>query len=987
MLSQQLAKGWEYLARHLVLLPSPYPGCILFFTVAADHEPASIFHVRGTTLESAWREGATRVRQWAWARQRDAVQLRIDWVQDITPLPPGSSLPDTAQAGPLAVADAGLERAELLHGRGFAASPSPAQQPPCVGGGAGPHAPACLLLHLRGIYLSATEPPQPVPRPLPAQARPGRCGPMHELPLRAALALLLDQQRGDGSWPGAEDACDHLGLTYALLLGQRHAGKAPLAKAIDRAIGRAIDHLARRLARPAAGRLAAALALLVLARYAADACTPAGAARHRLRSAALQQMDRLAEALLRAPGPGTPQPLDMAWASLAMQAYADSRLHTQAPPVLRAAQGGQDGRDVQDGPGSLSPAFIQAALSARQDQDNAGAGARWIGIALAESIQRAPQPRMLAEQAPPPWRSRLQCLLQALHSRAVWPEEALYLPPPQRRLAAFLRAESRQILQDPAETARLLVHGLAALQLRDCLAQALHAGAPRPQPAHPPPGAGHGPAHSPQPMRWPAATMAEAMQGRWMNLLACRPPPDCLGVDASRPHHLAGGAMLVRGAGMAYGVPGAALQSVRAGALISSSPHGLFKYGLPVLHVPDLPAGLANLARAARQRVKAPVVAVTGCAGKTSTLGMLRRCLQQGEDARADALLSQGTALQMVNWSDTAACALLELPLQTLCEDLALAMPDVLVFTNITFENTPHTGNSLKDKTYRDPERTVLTEVVSAMQRMHKGSCLVVPQEIGSQPVLRQAASSHGIRLITFGPAAGAVVREMAFHEGGLQIQCSRQRLSIALQSDGHHMALNAQAALGALLALGLPLHSAACRLAGWVPRPGAGQPQWLPSGICLLDHSMSNHLLSVKAAFSQLCMHARQGGRRLVVLAGIESPQASLDTAQLALEPLVRSAPARRVLLYGEPLRQLAMALGDLLHVNWYDDLNQLICSLLRTLEQGDTVLLAGRACTNLVIAADAIRDFHGERGWNAIGPRAVHPHSFHQIKMNKHS
>ena len=53
MLSQQLANGLEYLARHMVLLPEPYPGCILFFTVAAENKAASVFPVRATTLEAA----------------------------------------------------------------------------------------------------------------------------------------------------------------------------------------------------------------------------------------------------------------------------------------------------------------------------------------------------------------------------------------------------------------------------------------------------------------------------------------------------------------------------------------------------------------------------------------------------------------------------------------------------------------------------------------------------------------------------------------------------------------------------------------------------------------------------------------------------------------------------------------------------------------------------------------------------------------------
>ncbi|MBA4005130.1 MAG: Mur ligase, partial [Delftia sp.] len=207
------------------------------------------------------------------------------------------------------------------------------------------------------------------------------------------------------------------------------------------------------------------------------------------------------------------------------------------------------------------------------------------------------------------------------------------------------------------------------------------------------------------------------------------------------------------------------------------------------------------------------------------------------------------------------------------------------------------------------------------------------------------------------------------------------------LQSDGHHMALNAQAALAALHALGYAPAQVQASLAHWQPMIGAGQPQFLPSGICLLDHSLSNHLLSMTAAFSQLQSVAPHVSRRLIVLAGIQPGQASIDAAQLALEPLVRDAQARRVLLYGEPLRPLAAALGDLLHVNWYDDLNQLICSLLRTTHKGDTVLLAGRATTNLALAADAIRDSFSGHGSHPITPIQAPCFDPHQKQMNMHS
>ncbi len=1064
MLSQQLANGLEYLARHMVLLPEPYPGCILFFTVSAENKVASVFHVRATTLEAAWREGATRVRQWAWARKRDEVDLRIDWAQDITPLKADSPLPDCsawtqAPMRSLALADASLERAQLLQ----PLLPDPHPLGSETGSAQPPLHPPCLLLHLRGIYISGEQPALAVPRTDPPEQRLWP----HLVPVHAALQQLLAQQGKDGSWPGCEDVCDHLGVTYALLQAQRHAGSAALAQAI----ALAVDHVEQRLQPLPGDCLPSALAMLVLARHLRNSFVLGQGADSQARARIPALMDPLAESLLsmaaasastteaaaaaaNAAEAGTPrsgQPM-LTWAELAMHVYASSRPPTSDSPTLRAA------RSALPDTAALPAAFLQAALPQllgmdggndgndgnRDDGesvDKAGAPcARWIGIALVESLQLdaglEPQPTDLLRQ----WQISLQRHLQGMAQRAIWPEQALYLPPARRRHAAFADASLRQVLQSPREIAWLLASSLAGLELLDALTQALraatsHAAAESEEDALPAQAghalsAGDSPAKASPPspslsitpradvtagqpafpptagsmypsMSWDRASLAELMNGCWLDATTepgTDPSTDsgtdsgtgCAGLDASRLHHQPGAAVLVRRAGMALGVQAAALPTLRASALISSSPQGLLDHGVPVLHVPDMEEGLRNLAQAARRRIQSPVVAVSGCVGKTSTLGMMRQCLQDGGDARGDALLSQGTALQMINWSEASPCALLELPLQALRGDLPLIDPDILVITNLSINNTPHSGESEPSGQAGLPgERKyeALQEVLEAMQHMHKGSALVTDQDIGENPSVIEHAKRMGLRLITFGPHCNAQVREMGFHNGNLQIGMGSLRLGISLQSDGHHMALNAQAALAALHALGYAPAQVQASLAHWQPMIGAGQPQFLPSGICLLDHSLSNHLLSMTAAFSQLQSVAPHVSRRLIVLAGIQPGQASIDAAQLALEPLVRDAQARRVLLYGEPLRPLAAALGDLLHVNWYDDLNQLICSLLRTTHKGDTVLLAGRATTNLALAADAIRDSFSGHGSHPITPIQAPCFDPHQKQMNMHS
>ncbi len=351
MLSQQLANGLEYLARHMVLLPEPYPGCILFFTVSAENKVASVFHVRATTLEAAWREGATRVRQWAWARKRDEVDLRIDWAQDITPLKADSPLPDCsawtqAPMRSLALADASLERAQLLQ----PLLPDPHPLGSETGSAQPPLHPPCLVLHLRGIYISGEQPALPVPRTDPPEQRLWP----HLVPVHAALQQLLAQQGKDGSWPGCEDVCDHLGVTYALLQAQRHAGSAALAQAI----ALAVDHVEQRLQPLPGDCLPSALAMLVLARHLRNSFVLGQGADSQARARIPALMDPLAESLLsmaaasastteaaaaaaNAAEAGTPrsgQPM-LTWAELAMHVYASSRPpHQRQPHAARGAQ-------------------------------------------------------------------------------------------------------------------------------------------------------------------------------------------------------------------------------------------------------------------------------------------------------------------------------------------------------------------------------------------------------------------------------------------------------------------------------------------------------------------------------------------------------------------------------------------------------------------------------------------------------------------------
>lgn len=969
-LSQQLCRCRRYLEQHLVLLPEPYPGCILFFTVAAQGQQACVFYVRAATLEAAWREGATRVRQWAWARKQSKVELRVDWVLNIASLPNSDFLrlpPDPTQNW--ALADTELEHARLVLQQlsneanetlsGFQDKSSPESLTKS----------SALLLGLQGVFIGDKEAATAVPRMHPLFEGVQQSPILPEALLRSTSRLLLSHQRPDGDWPCNRCLADHLGLTYTLLLIQRYTKQADLSTAIHRAF----KHLEEKLQYLPHDHEHLSLAMLVMVRHAHQLHFAETVKAEGEKDSLHASMERVASSLL--PFADSSRPDERAWSSLALSAF----MRCNAGIGFRTAPGTLFGSPFQQ------DFFIEHFC--QQHQAGRLLHVHWLPAAVIESVLLGldSPPRFIG---PPSDRSgSLREILQALSHRMVFPEQAIYLSPSARSQAAFFHGGGHdELLADARTSAYLLMTAIAALELQRARAKPsrsflgpdvqefshrtdertldqsmdrMHRSAMM-APSHAStqsesPGISRIYQTSP-PMSWDSSTLAHITGGTWFNLH--QQALLCSGLDINRLHHLPGSAVLVRHAGTSIGIPPAALQTLQAAALISNQPHGLSGYGVPVLHVPRIDKGLRSWAQASRLRIKAPVVAATGCAGKTSILSMLRHSLQGMEDPRADALLAQDAPIQMINWSEAAPCALIELPLSTLLDELPWIQPDIVVISNLDFIENHKQINPTKEKDLllHKKKRNYLLEKI--IRSLRQGSTLVIDSKLGAQPCIVQAAVDAEIRLSTFGRGSGAHIRELSYRQGSWEISTGKGNLQLRLQSDGHHMAQNAQAVLATLQSLGKNLEGVQELLQDWQPLQGTGQPQLLSNGVRLLDHSQSSHIVSMQAAFTQLQAHAPLSGHRVIALAGIQAVANDLESSQLLLEPLIRSTQAKHVLLYGEPLRRLASALYDLPQVYWYDDLNRLVDFLLRTTRAGDTVLLAGRTATNLAIAADALRE-----------------------------
>ncbi len=386
-LALQLSASLKHLEKHITLLPEPYPCCMLFFTLAAEGKEACVFIVRRATLEAAWREGATRVRQWAWVRKLNAVDLRIDWLHEITEL--GNRIPLLRQLGSAsawALADHDLEYAELLPPMelsNIGQTILDTRLKTCASTHDTPAgAPANLLLRLQGLHidrngvqtaLPQTQNPQYLP---PRPIEPWR-------PFTPALHMLCQQQQREGNWLNVV-GCDHLGMMYALLLAQRHVVKttlthAMLVQAIDHAMAYLQKSIATLLLRTHAAHIEQAMCLLIFTRYLSSR-NGCGAFPD-----LIDHMERLAKKLRSCANSASPH--SKPWISLALGAFEQCKTHVNCQPIISVTF--RTGPAGECTPESAFRPFCKSPTTNHQSDndfhDDGFGNQRWQAISIAES--------------------------------------------------------------------------------------------------------------------------------------------------------------------------------------------------------------------------------------------------------------------------------------------------------------------------------------------------------------------------------------------------------------------------------------------------------------------------------------------------------------------------------------------------------------------------------------------------------------------------
>jgi len=312
---------------------------------------------------------------------------------------------------------------------------------------------------------------------------------------------------------------------------------------------------------------------------------------------------------------------------------------------------------------------------------------------------------------------------------------------------------------------------------------------------------------------WTVDAMAEAMSAERQGAVA----PSVSGISIDSRTIVAGDAFFAlsdRRDGHEF--VAAALAAGAGLAVVAADRRAQFPADAPLLVVPDVLAGLRDLAAAARARTQAKVIGVTGSVGKTGTKEALRLALSKDGETHASVASYNnhwGVPLSLARCPQSARYAVLEMGMNhagELAPLSRLARPHIALITTIAPVHLEFFGS--------------LTKIADAKAEIFLGleadGAAVLNRDIKQFAHLKRRAKEAGVaRVVSFGEHAKADARLIKYalhpHCSTVVAQILGTELTYKIGAPGRHL-------------VGIRLRC--WRLRCW-PEPISRSPRWhLPS-------------------------------------------------------------------------------------------------------------------------------------------------------------
>jgi UDP-N-acetylmuramoyl-tripeptide--D-alanyl-D-alanine ligase len=392
----------------------------------------------------------------------------------------------------------------------------------------------------------------------------------------------------------------------------------------------------------------------------------------------------------------------------------------------------------------------------------------------------------------------------------------------------------------------------------------------------------------------------------------------------------------------------AALKAGAGVAVVARDKRAQFAADAPLLIVADVLEALRDLARAARARIDAKVIAVTGSVGKTGTKEALLLALTPDGETHVSAASYNnhwGVPLSLARCPASAKYAVFEIGMSHAGEITPLTRlvrPHVAIVTAIEPVHLEYFGSLEK----------IADAKAEIFAGLEPGGAAVLNRDNAQYARLAAAAKAAGVtRIISFGEHAQADARLL---RRSLHAECSTvearilgQGVTYKLGAPGRHLLLNSLAVLAATALVGADLALAALALNNLKPASGRGARTTLrvPGGSALLiDESYNANPASMAAAIALLGQAAvGKNGRRVAVLGDmLELGAQGVALHRSLIEP-IEAAGVDLVFCSGPLMRSLWEALPSGTRGGYAETAAGLQPAVLAVLRDGDAVMVKG--------------------------------------------
>jgi UDP-N-acetylmuramoyl-tripeptide--D-alanyl-D-alanine ligase len=395
---------------------------------------------------------------------------------------------------------------------------------------------------------------------------------------------------------------------------------------------------------------------------------------------------------------------------------------------------------------------------------------------------------------------------------------------------------------------------------------------------------------------------------------------------------------------------GKALENGGGVAVVAESHRAEMPQGAPLLIVKGVLEGLSDLARAARARSPAKVIAVTGSVGKTSTKEALLRVLSaDGETHASTASFNNhwGVPLSLARLPEEARFAIFEIGMNHAGEIVPLTRlvrPHIAIVTTVEPVHLEYLGSI---EAIADAKAEIFLGV-------EPGGAVVLNRDNPQFARLAKAAQQARIaHVVSFGEDRKAEARliKLALQPESSTVEADilGKRVTYKVGAPGRHLVMNSLAVLAAASLAGADLALAALAMADFKAAAGRGTRLTLdlPGGTALvIDESYNANPTSMKAALA-LLGQAQIGprGRRIAVLGDMLELGTAAEALHSGMAAAVKENGIDLVFCAGPLMEALWQALPPERRGGYAKTAAALEPDVIATVRPGDALMVKGSA------------------------------------------